>query len=213
MTFFNGHCDTWCHLPLLAFLTFDRDPEQYLVAALLRPGSAAATDGVLGLIKRLLPQLWTAFPGARMRVCLDGGFASPVLFDVLEAAKVEYVIAMGENPVLKRAATPYLKGIREAATSRHETTKTYGECHYRTRSWPHERRVIIKAEIVCLASRSPQDNPRFVVTNLAQAPQAIYEDVYGARGNIENRIKELHDGLHIDRTSCCRFWPNHLRGC
>ena len=211
LTFFNGHYDTWCYLPLLAFVTFDEEREQHLVAAMLRPGNAAATDGVRGLVKRLLPRLWQAFPGARIRVRLDGGFASPLLFDLLEVAKVEYVIAMGENPVLKREAAPYLEQIREAATAAHETTKTYGECRYRTRSWPHERRVIIKAEIVCLAGRDPQDNPRFVVTNLKQTPRWIYEHVYCARGEIENRIKELHDGLQIDRTSCCRFWPNQLR--
>jgi hypothetical protein len=211
LTFFNGHYDSWCYLPLLAFVTFDDEAEQHLVAALLRPGNAGATDGVVGLVKRLLPRLWQAFPGARIRVRLDGGFASPVLFDVLEVAKVEYVIAMGENPVLARAAAPYLAQIRDLATARHETTKTYGECRYQTRSWPHERRVIIKAEVVCLPGRAPQDNPRFVVTNLPQTPRWIYEHVYCARGDIENRIKELHEGLQIDRTSCCRFWANQLR--
>ena len=211
LTFFNGHYDTWCYLPLLAFVTFDDEREQHLVAAMLRPGNAAATDGVVGFVKRLLPRLWTAFPGARIRLRLDGGFASPLLFDVLEAAKVEYVIAMGENSVLARAAAPYLEQIRAATTAAHETTKTYGECRYRTRSWPHERRVVIKAEIVCLAGRAPQDNPRFVVTNLRQTPRWIYEHVYCARGEIENRIKELKGGLQIDRTSCSRFWPNQLR--
>ena len=57
----------------------------------------------------------------------------------------------------------------------------------------------------------PQDNPRFVVTNLRQTPRFIYEKVYCGRGDIENRIKELHDGLQIDRTSCSRFWANQLR--
>lgn len=211
LTFFNGHYDSWCYLPLLAFVTFDDEPEQYLVAALLRPGNAAATAGVLGLLKRLLPRLWQAFPKASIRVRLDGGFASPLVFDILETAGAEYVVAMGENPVLKREAAPYLDAIRDIATTTHETTKTYGECQYRTRSWPHERRVIIKAEIVCLAGRDPQDNPRFVVTNMQGSPKDIYEDVYCARGDIENRIKELHDGLQIDRTSCCRFYPNQLR--
>ena len=210
LTFFNGHYDTWCYLPLLAFVTFDHEREQHLVAAILRPGNAAATDGVVGLVKRLLPRLWQAFPGARIRMRMDGGFASPLLFDVLEAAKVEYLIAMGENSVLTAAAAPYLEQIREASTASHETTKVYGECQYRSRSWPHERRVIIKAEITCLAGREPQDNPRFVVTNLPQTPRWIYKHVYCARGEIENRIKELK-ALDIDRTSCCRFWANQLR--
>ena len=77
--------------------------------------------------------------------------------------------------------------------------------------WGHERRVVIKAEVVRLGDREPRDNPRFVVTNLRQTPRFIYETVYGARGDIENRIKELLDGLQIDRTSCCRFWANQVR--
>ena len=62
-----------------------------------------------------------------------------------------------------------------------------------------------------MGPRAPRDNPRFVVTNLRQTPRFIYEKVYCARGDIENRIKELLDGLQIDRTSCCRFWANQLR--
>jgi hypothetical protein len=211
LSFFNGHYDTWCYLPLLAFVTFNDEPDQYLVAAMLRPGNAGGADGVPGLLKRLLLCLWQAFPKAQIRVRLDGGFATPFVFDLLDTAKVEYVVAMGANSVLTREAAPYLEQIRGAATAAHETTKTYGECQYRTRSWPHHRRVIIKAEIVCLVGRDPQDNPRFVVTNLRQTPQWIYEKVYCARGEIENRIKELHDGLQIDRTSCSRFLPNQLR--
>ena len=70
---------------------------------------------------------------------------------------------------------------------------------------------MIKAEVVRLADREPRDNPRFVVTNLRQTPRFIYEKIYCARGDIENRIKELLDGLQIDRTSCCKFWANQLR--
>ena len=210
LTFFNGHYDTWCYLPLLAFVTFDQEPEQHLIAALLRPGNAATIDGTIGLLNRLIPWLREWFPGARIRVRLDGGFASPVLFDVLEIHRVEYVVAMGENPVLTRLAEPFMATIRETAVAAHETTKTYGEARYRTKRWPHDRRVIIKAEVLCPPGRTARDNPRFVVTNLTQTPPWIYEQVYCARGEIENRIKEALD-LRIDRTSCTRFWANHLR--
>ena len=71
--------------------------------------------------------------------------------------------------------------------------------------------MIIKAEFVRLVGREPRDNARFVITNLRQTPRWIYEHVYCARGDIENRIKELHDGLGIGRTSCGRFWANQLR--
>ena len=77
LTFFNGPYGGWCYLPLLAFLTFDREAEQYLCAAVLRPGKAVAAEGTLGLLCRLLPLLRAAFPRARFLVRLDGGFATP----------------------------------------------------------------------------------------------------------------------------------------
>ena len=94
---------------------------------------------------------------------------------------------------------------RPARSQHHERAATH------QRRWDHERRVVIKAEVVRLADREPRDNPRFVVTNLRQTPRFIYEKIYCARGDIENRIKELLDGLQIDRTSCCKFWANQLR--
>ena len=82
---FNGYYDNWCYLPLLAFLTFDREPEQYLCSAVLRHGKAVASEGGVALLARLLPLLRCAFPRARFLVRLDGGFASPALFDFLGA--------------------------------------------------------------------------------------------------------------------------------
>src|SRR5881396_4088401 len=73
LTFFNGFYDHWCYLPLVARLTFDREPRQYLVAAILRPGNAAGTAGAVSVLHRLLPKLWRAFPLARLRVRLDAG--------------------------------------------------------------------------------------------------------------------------------------------
>ena len=84
LTFFNGHYGAWCYLPQLAFLTFDREVEQYLCAAVLRPGKAVASDGAIAL-RRLLPLLRAAFPRVRFLVRLDGGFATPELFDFLDA--------------------------------------------------------------------------------------------------------------------------------
>jgi Transposase DDE domain group 1 len=85
LTFFNGHYDTWCYLPLVTTLTFNAEPIQYLVAAVLRPGNSPATRGALGLLTRLCRRLRAAFPGVRLRVRLDGGFASPEVLDFLEA--------------------------------------------------------------------------------------------------------------------------------
>ena len=88
----------------MAFLTFDREVEQYLCAAVLRPGKAVASDGAIGLLRRLLPLLRAAFPRVRFLVRLDGGFATPELFDFLDAEpRLDYVVAMAKNAVLVRA--------------------------------------------------------------------------------------------------------------
>ena len=83
----DGYYDSWCYLPLLAFLTFDRESEQHLYAALLLPGNPPATKGAIGLLARLLPLLRSAFPRAQFLVRLDGGFATPALFHFLEAER------------------------------------------------------------------------------------------------------------------------------
>ena len=86
-----------------------------------------------------------------------------------------------------------------------------GETLYAAKSWQRRRRVIIKAEVVRHPGRDPKNNPRFVVTNLTGAPRTVYEQVYCQRGDVENRLKELHHGLEMDRTSCSRFLGNQFR--
>ena len=212
LTFFNGHYGGWCYLPMLGFLSFDREAEQYLCAAVLRPGKAVAADGTLGLLCRLLPLLRAAFPQARFLVRLDGGFATPEIFDFLDAEpRLDYVVAMAKNAVLQRHAESAMQVARAQSEVGGETAHVYTDTRYAAGTWDHERRVVIKAEVVRLGDREPRDNPRFVVTNLRQTPRFIYEKVYCARGDIENRIKELLDGLQIDRTSCCLFSANQLR--
>ncbi len=79
------------------------------------------------------------------------------------------------------------------------------------KTWPWKRRVIYKAEVVRAEGKKPKDNPRFVVTNMKQHPRWLYEEVYCKRGDLENRIKELHYGMEIGRTSCTKFWANQFR--
>jgi len=212
LTFFNGHYDSWCYLPLLAFVTFNDEVEQYLCAAILRPGNAPATRVARGTLIRLIDLLRVAFPRARFLVRLDGGFATPDILDRLDAEpRLDYVVAMGGNAVLTRLAEPTMVEARTQSEASGQTAHVYTEARYAAKTWPHERRVVIKAEVVRLVGREPRDNPRFVITNLRQTPRFVYERVYCARGDIENRIKELHDGLQIGRTSCSRFWANQLR--
>ena len=105
LTFFNGFYDTWCYLPLLAFVTFGREAEQYLCAAVLRPGNAVASEGAVALLSRLLPLLRRAFPRARFLVRLDAGFATPEVFDFLDTCpRLDYVVSMPKNAVLVRHA-------------------------------------------------------------------------------------------------------------
>ncbi len=211
LSFFNGHYDTWCYLPVAAFVRFNDEPEQHLVSAVLRPGNAPASLGALGLLRRLIARLKDAFPKSPLLVRLDGGFATPEILDYLDAQGVQYVVAMASNAVLDRLAQPLMRKARRQSAITGQTEHLYGECRYAARSWSHRRRVIFKAEVVRHPDRDPKDNPRFVITNLRQHPRWVYERVYCQRGEIENRIKELHHGLEIDRTSCSRFWANQFR--
>lgn len=212
LTFFNAHYDSWCYLPLLAFVSFDDEVEQYLCAAVLRPGNVPASCGAVAVLKRLLALLRIAFPQARFLVRLDGGFATPEILDFLEGeARLDYVVAMAENSRLTPLAEPAMVEARAHSAVSGQTAHVYTETRYAARTWDQARRVVIKAEVVRLPGRTPRDNPRFVITNLRQSPRFVYEQVYCARGDIENRIKELHDGLQIGRTSCCRFWANQFR--
>jgi hypothetical protein len=211
LSFFNGHYDKWCYLPVMGFVSFNDEAEQYLCAAVLRPGNVTAAVGAVGLLRRLIQIIRGCFPGVTLRVRLDGGFAHPAVLEFLEAeTKLEYVVAMAKNAVLKRIAAPGIRRARELSKSSGMTEHIYGEVDYAARKWPQRRRVVIKAEVVRAPEKDPKDNPRFVITNMKQSPQWIYERVYCQRGDIENRIKELHD-LEIDRTSCTSFWANQLR--
>ena len=211
LSLFNGHYDTWCYLPVAGFLKFDDEPEQHLFTCVLRPGNAPATLGALGILQRTLEKLIDAFPNTKILVRLDGGFASPEILEYLEDAGLSYVVAMARNSVLARHAEPLMKKARRKSKRTGETEHVYGVCRYAAKSWNRRRRVVIKAEVVRLEGREPKDNARFVITNLSDRPRAVYEDVYCQRGDVENRIKELHHGLEIDRTSCTRFWANQLR--
>lgn len=208
--FFHGHYDTWCYLPLVATLTFNDEAEQYLVAIVLRPGNSPAKRGAVGLLRALCRRLRRAFPGAALRVRVDGGFAGNDWLDVLEAQRVEYVVGLASNARLEQRAGRLLGEAYGLSKYSGRTEHVYGETRYAAQSWSHRRRVIIKAEVVRLLGRDPHCNPRFVVTNLREAPATVYA-VYCQRGDMENRLKELHDGLALDRTSCSRFWANQFR--
>ena len=209
-SFFNGHYDTWCFLPMFGFLSIDGDPEQYLFHARLRPGLAKEARGTIALLRRTVQKLRRAFPKARIRVRMDAGFAYPQIFDVLEELGVEYLVAMPENSVLTERASAHMLAARAVAKIFESTTTHYGEGRYQARTWPRERRVIFKAEVVHVEGKEDKDNARFVITNLHHGPERLWE-IYCQRGDSENRIKELKNDLEIDRTSCTSFLANQVR--
>jgi hypothetical protein len=210
LSFFNGHYDTWCYLPMFGFLSVEGDPEQYLFHARLRPGLAKEVRGTPALLRRVVNLLRKTFKKPRIRVRLDAGFAYPQLFDVLEELGVEYLVAMGQNSALGDLAAQHMQAARVLVERFGKSTALYGESRYRTRSWPHERRVVFKAEVLRASGKSDKDNARFVITNLRHKPQRAWE-IYCQRGDSENRIKELKNDLEIDRTSCTRFVANQVR--
>jgi hypothetical protein len=190
---------------------FDREPDRHLIAAVLRPGNASPRAGAIGVLRRLLPRLRRAFSKARLRVRLDGGFAAPDVLAFLEREGLEYVVAMGGNPALARLAEPLLERARQASSASGESERVFGHAQYQTRSWPHARRVIIKGEVTRYPGREPRDNPRYVITNIPADPQVVYHRIYAQRGDVENRLKELHHGIAFDRLSCKRFLANQAR--
>ncbi len=211
LSFFNRLYDHWCYLPVAGFLSFDNEPDQYLFCCVLRGGHAVAKTGCLSILKRLLPRLRKTFPKATLRIRLDAGFAGPELYEFFETEGLEYVVCMGKNAVLLRFVEPLMAPLREALEAGEELVPRFGECQYKAHSWQRERRVIMKADIALHPGRRPKENPRFIVTNVKTTPKFLYQKVYCARGDIENRIKELKLGLEIDRTSCTSFNANQLR--
>src|SRR5205814_1365849 len=128
----------------------------------------------------------------------------------LERQQVEYVVAMASNSRLAKRARRLMGKARMHSKATGQTAHLYGETRYAARKWTRKRRVIIKAEVVRHPGRTPKNNPRFVVTNLPDPPEAVYW-LYCQRGDMENRLKELHHGLEMDRTSCSSFLANQFR--
>ena len=211
LTFFNGHYDTYCYIPLVAAISFAGEPDQYVVASMLRPGNAPDKRGAIALLSRLLPVLRENFPEAILAIRLDAGFCAPEIIDYVENERLAYAIAFPSNVVLDRASAILMSEVRFLASQTAVTQHRYAETTYQARTWPRERRVIFKAEVTQISGREPRDNPRYVVTNMPGSAQHIYEDVYCRRGDFENRLKELKNDLAMDRLSCSSFLANQFR--
>jgi hypothetical protein len=202
--FFHGFYGGYCYLPLYIFAG------DFLLAAKLRRADGDAAAGAVDEVARLVGQLRAAWPAVRIIVRGDSGFARDALMTWCEAHGVEYVLGLARNERLEAAVTLELAlaAIGSAVTG--GPVRLYREFTYQTRtSWTRPRRVIGKAEYL-----PGKANPRFVVTSLAATTWgagALYEELYCARGDMENRIKEQQLGLFADRTSAATMRANQLR--
>ena len=197
---FSGYYDAYCFLPLYVFCG-----EQLLVAY-LRPAKRDAALHAAAILKLLVTRLRQAWPGVRIIVRGDSGFCRPLLLSWCERNYVHYVVGMAKNSRLLAESEWWREQAARAFAWTQQPQRLFRAFHYRAGSWPCHRRLIAKAE-----HNAQGANPRFVVTNLRDAPRALYEDIYCARGEMENRIKECQLGLFADRTSCHLWWPNQFR--
>jgi len=206
LSLFNGFYDTHCYLPVLIFGSADGGPHQP-VASVLRPGNASPGVGARQILERIVPKLREAWPETQILIRGDGGFALPELYDWCEAQPgVDYLFGLPTNSRLNELVEPHLATARAQHLLHGAKVRLLRETHYAAHTWPHERRVIMKAEV---SDRG--DNPRFAVTSLEHRTTDEIYQLYADRGDAENRIKELKDDLHADRTSCTRFIANQFR--
>ena len=186
-------------------LLFDGETDQ-LIAAVLRPGNAHASQGVVPALERAAAAMRARWPGVAIEVRSDSGCAVPAVYDYCERARLGYTIGLVPNPRLAALAAPLLDAARrQREETGAETARLVGEATYRAASWPHPRRVVIKAEAL---AKGP--NTRFVVTSRADPPEALY-GWYVDRGEPEGWIKDLKNACRADRLSDHRFWANQFR--
>jgi Transposase DDE domain group 1 len=186
-------------------LIFDGDTNQ-LITAVLRPGNVHASRGVVAILKRLVAALRQRWPDVQPELRADSGFAVPALYDYCEQVGIAYAIGLGTNARLTALATPLQAAAqRQSTAAAGAKVRLVGEVRYQAESWPHARRVVVKAEVL---AKGP--NTRYVVTNRPAAPEALY-DWYVDRGEPEGWIKDFKNGCFGDRLSCHRFWANQFR--
>jgi len=202
--FFHGYYDGYCYLPLYIFCG------EHLLCAKLRPADIDGAAGSVKQVARIVEQVRRAWPKVRIIVRGDSGFCREPLMRWCEDNGVDYVFGLATNARLSRILGSELQAAQLQFAATRQPARVFKDFTYQTRkSWSRARRVVGKAEHLAKGS-----NPRFVVTSLAPeelAARALYEDLYCARGEMENRIKEQQLCLFADRTSCATMRANQLR--
>jgi Transposase DDE domain group 1 len=202
--FFHGYYGHYCYLPLYIFCG------EHLLCARLRTADQDGAAGCREELERIVAQVRRAWPHTRIIVRGDSGFCREDLMSWCEAEKVDYVLGLSKNVRL----TKFIAKELECAKAQYEATgqaaRVFADLRYQTReSWSCERRVVAKAEHLAKG-----ENPRFIVTSLSidtWDARGLYEDLYCARGDMENRIKEQQLALFADRTSTHTLHANQLR--
>ena len=203
--FFHGYYRNYCYLPLYIFCG------EHLLGARLRPANIDAAAGTVEEVERIVTQIRQRWPQVKIVLRADSGFCRDAILAWCEAHdEIYYVVGLARNARLETLLAPALSEARARYEQTQQAARVFTEFAYRTRtSWSRSRRVIGKAEVLALGN-----NPRFIVTNLGveqQAGQPLYEQVYCARGDMENRIKEQQLALFADRTSTATLRANQLR--
>ena len=198
--FFHGYYDSYCFLPLYVFCG------DQLLCAYLRPSNIDAAMHSRAILKLLVRRIRQAWPKVRIIFRGDSGFCRWKLLRWCDKHDVGYVVGIARNQVLQRLAEPFMDEAKKAFHESGVKQRNFHEITYAAKTWDRQRRVIVKAEVL---PKGP--NVRFVVTNLTDAPETIYDERYTARGDMENRIKEQQLGLFADRTSCHKFLANQFR--
>ena len=208
LAFYNHHYRSTCYLPLFIFDGLSGA----LISAILRPGQRPTGAENAMILRRVLKLLRQHFPETRIVVRGDGHFANPELMQLIDTLpNTDFIFGLGGNAVLKRLAEPTMRQARALFAQRQRSgetrTRLYSEFDYGAGSWDQAYRVILKAEVLALG-----DNPRFVVTSMRLSqPQTVYTELYCARGQCENFIKQVKCDLAADRTSCTTFLANCMR--
>ena len=197
---FHGYYGDWCFLPLYVFCG-----EQLLVSY-LRPSNIDAARHSWAILKLLVQRLRHQWPEVKIIFRGDSGFCRWKMLRWCERHGVRYIVGLAKNARLKAMLAPQLAQAEAEHQRTKQKVRLFSDLDYAAGSWDVPRRVIAKAEHTGQGS-----NPRFVVTNLEGGAQVLYVEVYCARGEMENRIKEQQLGLFADRTSCRRWWANQFR--
>lgn len=199
--FFHGKYGQHMYHPLFVF----EGHTGCLLSARLRPGNAHAAEGIPSELRRLVPLLQRRFPQSHLSYRADAGSAAPEVYETLESFGGLYAIGVASNAVLKRRTERRLQRACRRYTRTRKPVTVFYSFRHRARSWPRQRRVVVKIEITARGS-----NVRFVVTNRPGRAEEIFS-WYDQRGECENRIKEFKRDLAGDRLSCHLYRANAFR--